>query len=312
MSATPTTSAVPPPRTGTSYPEQAPIEAGSGLIYLTFFSDESIKRLTSADFALASKDKVAMVWDNCLIVLFYGENKESKDLMRIFLIAARQSAGIVFGACNLISEREVARAFVDIGNGAHPFHWARLQGYPFIMVYRKGYPAAFYNGDRSVSAILNWSQTMACKDSYFERTQLAAGVQAEATYQMPPYDPYGHDPRGRDNPLLSDSSQFRTDAPIRGYDPNLPITYESSAEATRVAERLRAAEAARAQRGGVLFPSTGITPAPGTAEALPRPEGTVPQPEAPIGLPTVVPPNTAPARAVPPPGRRTTPRTVPR
>lgn len=301
-------SAIPPIRTTSSYPAQAPIAPDSGMIYYAYFSSDNVKRLSAADFALASKEKIAMVWDNCMIVLFYGENAESKALMRIFGLAASQAPGIVFASANLMAEKEIAKAFIEIGTTSHPFHWARMKGYPFILVYRGGYPAAFYNSDRSVPAIVDWAMTTACSSSYYEREQLAAGVQAEATYQMPPFDPYGID--SRNNPLRTSSIQFRTDAPIRGYDPNLPVTYVGSPEAAAETAQLRAAEAARQQRGGVLFPSS--VPGPGgTSAPLPRPDGAAATPETAPPLPTVVRPGAGPGPAVPQPGPRTTPRTTP-
>lgn len=181
----------------------------SGIVHYSFYSDSSVKQLTSVDFTLGSKEiKIGIVWRNCMVILFYGENRESKTLMEIFLKTARQVIGINFGACNLQAESEVAKAFVEAGANSGPYHWARLKGYPFIMAYREGYPQAFYNGDLDVGPLADWSLTLACDASYFERVQLAAGVQTDIKAGMPSPAPY--------NPKLYESTQYRSTSPIRG------------------------------------------------------------------------------------------------
>lgn len=229
-----------------------------GIVSLTFFASDAVKRLTSSDFALASKEKIAIVWADCMIVLFYGENRESRHLMEIFLVAAEQAAGPEFASCNLIAEKDVARAFVEIESDGHPFYWARSRGYPFILAYRKGWPTAFYNGDRSVGALVDFAQTKACESSYFERNQLAAGVQSESNLEMPPIDPYGYDPKK--NPERKSSLYYRTDSPIRGYNPEFGVFPPGSPAGERASETLRAAEASRDQRGGVLYPTADTGP----------------------------------------------------
>ena len=52
---------------------------------------------------------------------------------------------------------------------AHPLYWARLQGYPFILIYRQGWPAAMYNGERNSQAILDFALTLACNPNYIEK-----------------------------------------------------------------------------------------------------------------------------------------------
>jgi len=173
--------------------------------------------------------------------------------MEIFYIASQQVAGPKFGACNLIVEEDVASAFSEIGSGDSALHSYRMTGYPFILTYRSGYPVGHYNGDRSVASLVDFAQTLACSAGYYEPVGLSAGVQVESPLVMPPYDPYG---RGKKNPARTSSVQFRSDQPIRGYDPNLggPV-YEGSPEARAATKRLEEAEAQRASRGGSLFPT---------------------------------------------------------
>lgn len=234
------------------------------MIYITVFNTSSVIQLRGADFVLGDKDptkRVTLVWENCMLALFYGENQESKDLMRIFGSAAVQSPSVKFGACNILYEKEVASAFTQVGTTRGPLDWVAMRGYPFILAYQGGYPVGFYNGPREVQALLDFALTTACRSTYSERVQLAAGVQAEANYQIPPYDPYGVDPKGKANPELTRSSQFKAGDAIRGYDPNLGVAYSGSPQAVEAARLLTEAEEERAKRGGVLFPPPELEPA---------------------------------------------------
>lgn len=276
------TSNIPPIRSGTSYLSQAPDDStieSRDTVSLTLFSQNSVKQLSASDFTLTSDDKLSTVYDNCMIVLFYGENAESKSLIRIFSIVAQQVAGPVMSACNLMSEKKVAEAFMNVkSQGSHPLHWASMRGYPFILAYRGGYPVAFFNGDRSVQAIIDWSMTLACEANYYERYNLASSIQAEATYQMTPNSRYPSDA----DPLRTESSQYSTDKPIRGYNSNLPITYQGSQEAQ---QEIAAENQADQQTPPVQGPQQ-QTPLPGQ-QARPQPQQTQSQdqPQAPINLP---------------------------
>jgi hypothetical protein len=131
-----------------------------------------------------------------------------------------------------------AKALATIkSSGNHPLHWAGIRGYPFILTYRGGYPAAFYNGDRSVSAILDWCMTLACEANYYERYNLAGGVQAEAAFQMSPVARYPG--RGNENPVRTESSQYSTSSPIRGYNSQMGITYQGTDAAAQETAELR-------------------------------------------------------------------------
>ena len=238
------TGSVPPLRTSTSYISQAPFVGDvpppykRGVVSYTFFAQDRVKMLTTSDFALETKDKIALKWDNCLIVLFYGENAESKAYVQIWTIVAQQAAGPVMAACNLIAETQVARAFAELaGMGSHPLQWAAMKGYPFILVYRGGWPTAFYNGERSVQSLVDWSMTLACQANYYERDNYAGGVQVEAAFQMGPIKRYP-DEAGK-NPIRKYSDQYSTVKPVRGYNPNLPISYQGSPLAQKEIEVLQ-------------------------------------------------------------------------
>lgn len=266
-----------PSQLGRSYISQAEFKPqpitrqDTGTVMLTLFSNDNVRRLSSSDFAIETKEKIALKWENCIIVLFYGENQESKDVIQVFSIAAQQIAGPIMGACNLIVEREVARAFTDVkGLGSHALHWASIRGYPFILTYRGGWPTAFYNGDVDVQQIVDWAMTLACEANYYERFNLAGGVQAEARYQKSASLRYPGE--GGVNPIRTQSQEYRTGTSIRGYNSSLPLTLEGSQQAAQQASILRA------QQTGAPVQTT----VPQTVQVTPTP---APPPQA--SIPTV-------------------------
>ncbi len=191
------------------------------VVYETLFAQEAVKRLGSDNFMLSDPLKIVLDSKSCTLVLFYGRNTESNQLVKIFAVAAQQVVGPLFAAVNLFVERRLAEAFTAIrSDGTHPLHWAGLRGYPFVLVYQAGWPVAFYNGDRSVQALSDFSLTLACQAGYREPAQLSGGVQVEANYEMGPDQAY-QNLEGEPARVRTVSSQYTTGSPIRGYDPRL-------------------------------------------------------------------------------------------
>jgi hypothetical protein len=148
-----------------------------GVVRFTYFSQSNVIMLTAADFSLKSKERVAIRYEDCMIVLFYGEDAESIALMKIFSLVGQEVRGPVFGAVNMLAEPSIARAFAQISqDGSSVFPWLKLQGYPFILVYRKGIPCAFYNGDLDINSIKDFAVAKACNADYYEYKQHAKGV----------------------------------------------------------------------------------------------------------------------------------------
>jgi len=213
-----------------------------GVIHRLTFSSETIKRLTSDDFDMASKEFITLKYDDCIIVLFHVENTESYQLADIWAVVAQQVAGPVFGAINMLSERRVAEAFTRLkSDGSNPLHWAALRQYPFIMVYRKGWPVAVYNGPREVQALIDYSLTLACEAGYYEILQVGGSMQGEARIEMGPYDPYVNIP-GSPPRVRQTSIQYNSEAPIRGFNPNIPVVITGSTGAQRATNIIRAEE----------------------------------------------------------------------
>ena len=106
-----------------------------------------IRNLRESDFALDTKDKVCIYEENCIVILFYTESEQSKELLSIFKQVAEGSIGVIFGACNVQLEKSVGETFTNISRMIdHPFSWTGTRKFPNIIVYRRGYPIWFYEG----------------------------------------------------------------------------------------------------------------------------------------------------------------------
>ena len=200
------------------------LAALSEIATVSLFGQESVKRLSSSDFDLHTDHPITLKAKGCVIALFYSENTESKNLIKIWALAAQQVAGPIFGACNLLVEREVAAAFSNLNLTNSSLRSYALKVIPFILSYQNGWPVGFYNGERAVQPIIDYVLTLACKADYFEPLQIPAGMQAETNYEMTGWKEY--------KPVRTDSLQYKVNSPIRGYDPRQPITLAGT-EASR-------------------------------------------------------------------------------
>jgi hypothetical protein len=127
----------------------------------TFFSVKTVKTLTHEDFELKSKEKIAIKYDDCIVILFYNENDESKAILDIWGSASSKTPGVVFAACNLQIEKEVAKAFVDLrSEHYHPLSWVKLDSVPFIIAYNKGWPIETYHDKITLTNIIDYSMSL--------------------------------------------------------------------------------------------------------------------------------------------------------
>lgn len=175
------------------------------------FEPELIKYLSDDDFELGSRELVRLKYDACALVLFYAQNTESQQLGQVWAAAAKEVAGPMFCAVNMQANRRVASAFTTLrGQASHPLHWAGLRQYPFILVYRGGWPAAAYNGPREVQAIADFALALACDVSYYEPKQLGGGMQADNRVGIPSYQAYTN--------TATNSIDLGAAGDIRGFD----------------------------------------------------------------------------------------------
>jgi hypothetical protein len=183
----------------------------------SYFGYEIVRKLTNDNFDLSNKSCSIMLKDDgCCLVLFYGTNDESKSLAYIWAKAASQVAGPTFAACNLFTEKKVAEAFLSLTRGDSPVRWASLKQIPFILVYRSGWPRAFYNGERVVQAIIDYSLTLACEIGYNETEQLFSSTHGDESKNYEISLPKLTEPRNKSTEYTSESMRGtpRTPFPI--------------------------------------------------------------------------------------------------
>jgi len=203
----------------------------NGVVQRLTFSSETVKRLTAADFDIESKEMITLKYDDCILVLFHVENSESYQLADIWALAAQQVAGPIFAAINMLSERQVAEAFTRLkSDGNNPLHWAALRQYPYILVYRKKWPVAVYNGPREVQALIDYSLTLACEAGYYEILQTGGSMQSDTKGEMPGYKPYVNI-AGQPPVVRKESIQFGSE-PIRGFNTPTEAVASQVPEAT--------------------------------------------------------------------------------
>lgn len=218
------------------------VETPPEVVQRLTFSSESIKRLTADDFDITGRELITLKYDDCILVLFYVENTESHQLANIWALAAKQTAGPVFAAVNMLSERRIAEAFTRLkSDGSHPLHWASLRQYPYILVYRKRWPVAIYNGPREVQSIIDYALTLACQAGYYEPAQVGGSMQGENRVSMGPYQPYMNI-AGAPDRIRQTSVQYDATQPIRGFNPNIPLSYTGSPEEATATNQIRLQE----------------------------------------------------------------------
>jgi hypothetical protein len=190
------------------------------------FSQDSVKQLYDSDFELNTKELICLKYEDCIMILFYADNIESTNLTEIWSAAASISVGAIFAACHIGMQRNIASSFAKLREiPSHPLYWARLQGYPFIMVYRRGFPVAFYNSERATQPIIDFSFTLACDSSYTEHENSFLSTEVDKNIQMT--GPKSHSPLPSNNtnppPRRYSSVEYVVSNPLRGYDASFPV-----------------------------------------------------------------------------------------
>nr|QBK90386.1 MAG: thioredoxin-like protein [Pithovirus LCPAC103] len=262
-----------------------------GVLASTVFAQEAVIMLRESDFTLSDQIPIGIYDTSCILVLFYAENVESRQLAEIWWLVAQQVAGPTFAACNLKLEEQVAKAFTSLNLINGPLHWAAMKGIPFILVYQNGLPIGFYNGERAVEPIADYALTLACSAGYREQIQLAGGESIKNNYEMPGYTEY--------TPERTQSIEYKTGAPIRKFDTRGQIqlagTRGAETEATREEEQEEAAgetpsaapespettETTGASETPTVTPSSEelLVPTRGSVEEAPVEETTAGEPE---------------------------------
>lgn len=174
------------------------------------FGQNRVEILESEDFRLDTEHQIDLKKKDCYIILFHTNNEESKNLAIIWNSVAQQVPGPSFAAVNLLSEKKIAQAFVNLNTSNSTYRSFELKGIPFILVYQNGSPVGFYNGERAVQPISDYALTLACKASYFEPLQLTAGIYADNNIAMSGWTEY--------EGTRKTSVDYITGSSIRQYD----------------------------------------------------------------------------------------------
>jgi len=244
------------------------------------FQPETVKRLNEGDFDLTDITSITLKFKGCCLVLFYIHNVESDQLANVWASAAQQIAGPTFAAIDMINNRKVAEAFTNLKmNGSHSLHWAALRQFPFILVYREGWPVACYNGPRETQAIIDYSLTLACQANYYEPLQEGGGAKVDKSIEMGPTDIYINTP-SQANKVKQVSSQFTTENPVRGFNNTLPVSEVGSTQSQQSLEVIRQEQAKQqaSLRQGVNASLTQTTEAPAVTAAPVSPGVITPAP----------------------------------
>lgn len=155
------------------------------------FAQDSVLQLNGDNFNTDTPDKITIDIPDCMLILFYIQNTESLNLASIWARVASEIAGPTFAAINMLSNRNVARAFSQVKSiPNHPYAAFGLQTYPFILVYRQGIPRAVYNGPYNVTAIAEYALVQACNVDYTEAFNFSDGVQMEGNYSIQGHNEY--------------------------------------------------------------------------------------------------------------------------
>ena len=193
-------------------------------------STGSIKSLNGNDFNLDSKELISLKSEDCITILFHTDNEESKNLFTIWLDVASKGSGTVMGECNIIINTNIGDAFMKIKeNCNHPFFWARLNQYPFILTYRGGWPQSFYNGNRDSQDILNYILMLACESCYMEKDQKFKGIDPGKILETSSANPT--------SPTPKTSTDFKGQN-YRGYNESTGVVEKGSEEEKEKYEKI--------------------------------------------------------------------------
>ena len=155
----------------------------SGQVIVTDYFGNSVKELYPADFWIGRVGSIdgsgvpyatptALKSRKCHIILFYDSVTLDPLLKEAWDGVSASISGPVIASVNCRNQREIMKAFFQTENDLdHPLgnFSIHLDDLPQILVYRGGWPQAYYNGELSELAITNWIATLACKVGYKEQ-----------------------------------------------------------------------------------------------------------------------------------------------
>lgn len=146
--------------------------------YGDFFEIAKVKELQPDDFYLGSRTPTMLKSRSPTMIMFYlPTDPTSQEMKDVWAALATTVSGIDYCAVNAANAKQIMKAFLETGtNIDHPLWPFRVEGFPTIMMYRDGWPQAFYNGDRTFDELLAYSLELAAKPGYYEPFNDYVGV----------------------------------------------------------------------------------------------------------------------------------------
>lgn len=136
----------------------------------TFPTNPFIKRYDNEDFASDTNDKICTYVKEPIAVLFYDEDPNSLKLLSVFSQSAPYVTGVKMGVCHLGLETEAIQIFNFIKKMPdHPYHWVTSRKFPIILIYRHGFPMAFYDGPWVMEALVKFLNENAPDPNFHNR-----------------------------------------------------------------------------------------------------------------------------------------------
>jgi hypothetical protein len=149
----------------------------------TYPNSPYIKILRETDFSLETRDKICLYDDSYVnIVLIYNESPDSERILNVIQNVAGSIPGVSFSVCNIQEVQQVANVFLEITTMKfHPLREFTLRPFPFVLVYKRGFPVNFYDGPADTDIFRRFCER-ALKDEDFHITNKTLNEQIK--YQM--------------------------------------------------------------------------------------------------------------------------------
>jgi len=129
-----------------------------------------VRLLRERDFDLDKKTLVTLDYDDTILVLFDDGTDTALTLRNTIISAAETTSGPVFAICDIKTQYGIAAAFDRLKNlPNHPLIWA-AGAFPYILVYRDGWPQAIVNiQNPTPQGLSKYASILAGQPTYFEK-----------------------------------------------------------------------------------------------------------------------------------------------
>lgn len=122
-----------------------------------FFPEQKVITIKNSDFNLETDEKVTIKNKMLCLVLFHDNSHISKEIAKIWQKLSNNIPGIVFYACNLIDNKDIAQVFLTLAiDETSPYKDFARNRIPFILVYRNGKPQKSYHDVVSEPRLINF------------------------------------------------------------------------------------------------------------------------------------------------------------